>query len=130
VAVRVHRIPDLIPFTPWFQGLEWWVGSRWGWLVVVALVVAFSLILVSRPARALGIDLRLWLASYALYLLAVFFPQSSTFRLLVPLFPLAGAIAVPRSRLYRVSVVVGSLALQWGWLLIAWRVDGYDWTPP
>jgi hypothetical protein len=120
----------LIPFTPWFQGLEWWVGSRWGWLVVVALVVAFSLILVSRPARALGIDLRLWLASYALYLLAVFFPQSSTFRLLVPLFPLAGAIAVPRSRLYRVSVVVGSLALQWGWLLIAWRVDGYDWTPP
>jgi hypothetical protein len=120
----------LVPFTPWFQGLEWWVGSRWGWVVVVAIVVAFTLVLLSRPARALGIDLRLWLASYALYLLAVFFPQSSTFRLLVPLFPLAGAIAVPRSRLYRASVVVGSLALQWGWLLIAWRVDGYDWTPP
>jgi hypothetical protein len=120
----------LVPFTPWFQGLEWWVGSRWGWVVVVAIVVAFTLVLLSRPVRALGIDLRLWLASYALYLLAVFFPQSSTFRLLVPLFPLAGAIAVPRSRLYRASVVVGTLALQWGWLLIAWRVDGYDWTPP
>lgn len=120
----------LIPFTPWFQGLEWWVGSRWGWAVVVAIVVVFAVALFSRPVRALGIDLRLWLASYALYLLAVFFPQSSTFRLLVPLFPLAGAIAVPRSRVYRVAVVLGSLALQWGWLLIAWRVDGYDWTPP
>jgi hypothetical protein len=73
---------------------------------------------------------RLWLVSYVLYLLAVFFPQSSTFRLLVPLFPLAGAIAVPRSRVYRVAVVVGSVALQWLWLLVAWRVDGYDWTPP
>jgi hypothetical protein len=120
----------LIPFTPWFQGLEWWVGSRWGWLVVVVLVVGFAATLFMRPVRALGVDLRVWIASYALYLLAVFFPQSSTFRLLAPLFPLAGAIAVPRSRVYRVVVVVGSLVLQWGWLLIAWRVDGYDWTPP
>lgn len=120
----------LVPFAPWFQGLEWWVGSRWGWVLVVLIVLGFAAALLSRPVRALGVDLRLWLASYALYLLAVFFPQSSTFRLLVPLFPLAGAIAVPTSRVYRVFVVLGSLALQWGWLLIAWRVDGYDWTPP
>lgn len=120
----------LVPFAPWFQGLEWWFGSRWGWLVVVAIVVGFALALLSRPVRTLGVDVRLWLASYALYLLAVFFPQSSTFRLLAPLFPLAGAIAAPRSRVYRVLVVLVSVALQWGWLLIAWRVDGYDWTPP
>jgi hypothetical protein len=86
--------------------------------------------LVSRPVKALGVDVRLWLVSYALYLLAVFFPQSSTFRLLVPLFPLVGALAVPRSRLYRVAVVLAVIALQWVWLLVAWRVDGYDWTPP
>ncbi|RUQ99299.1 hypothetical protein ELQ94_13155 [Labedella endophytica] len=120
----------LVPFTPWFQSLEWWTGSRWGWVVVVAIVIAFVAMMLSRPVRALGLDLRLWLASYALYLFAVFFPQSSTFRLLLPLFPLAAAIAVPRSRIYRVLVVAVSLVLQWGWLLIAWRVDGYDWTPP
>jgi hypothetical protein len=120
----------LVPFTPWFQGFEWWFGRPLGWIGVVVLVVAFGFAIVSRPVRALGVDVRLWLVSYALYLLAVFFPQSSTFRLLVPLFPLAGAIAVPRSRLYRVAVVVGSIALQWLWLLVAWRVDGYDWTPP
>ena len=43
-----------------------------------------------------GVDVRFWLASYALYLLAVFFPQSSTFRLLVPMFPLLGVVAQPR----------------------------------
>jgi hypothetical protein len=120
----------LVPFTPWFQGFEWWFGRPVGWAAVVLLIVAFAGVLVSRPVRALGIDVRLWLVSYALYLLAVFFPQSSTFRLLVPLFPLVGAIAAPRSRVYRVAVVIAALALQWGWLLIAWRVDGYDWTPP
>lgn len=120
----------LIPFTPWFQGFEWWFGRPLGWIGVVVLVVGFGLALMSRPVKMLGLDVRLWLAAYALYLLAVFFPQSSTFRLLVPLFPLAGAIAVPRSRIYRASVVVAGLALQWLWLLVAWRVDGYDWTPP
>jgi hypothetical protein len=120
----------LVPFTPWFQGFEWWFGRPVGWAAVVVLVVAFAGALVSRPVKALGVDIRLWLVSYALYLLAVFFPQSSTFRLLVPLFPLVGALAVPRSRLYRVAVVVAAIALQWVWLLVAWRVEGYDWTPP
>ena len=71
-----------------------------------------------------------WLASYALYLLAVFFPQSSTFRLLAPLFPALGAIAAPKSKVYRVIMVVLFIVLQWGWLLICWRIDGYDWSPP
>ncbi|RWZ64791.1 hypothetical protein ELQ92_08230 [Labedella populi] len=120
----------LIPFTPWFQGFEWWFGRPLGWIGVILLVAGFAVALTSRPVRMLGLEVRLWLAAYALYLLAVFFPQSSTFRLLVPFFPFAGAIAVPRSRVYRTTVVMGSIALQWLWLLVAWRVDGYDWTPP
>ena len=56
--------------------------------------------------RRLGVDLRFWMLSYSLYLLAVFFPQSSTFRLLMPLSPLLGAVAQPRSRLYRACLVV------------------------
>jgi hypothetical protein len=128
----------LLPFAPWFQGLEWWASnglglppSGWWGVAGVTLVVTLAVLgLLSRPARRLGVDLRLWLASYLIYLLAVFFPQSSTFRLLVPLFPAAGAFAVPTSRLYRITLILACIAGQVGWIAIAWRVDGYDWTPP
>jgi len=78
----------------------------------------------------LSVNMRLWLASYAIYLLAVFFPQSSTFRLLMPLFPALGALAVPRSKIYRIGLVLVCIAGQVGWMTIAWGVDGRDWTPP
>ncbi|GAA2028187.1 hypothetical protein GCM10009819_09710 [Agromyces tropicus] len=121
---------ELVPLTPWFQSGQWWLGQPMGTIAPVVLVLGFAALLLSPWVRRLGVDLRLWLASYALYLFAVFFPQSSTFRLLAPLFPLAGALAVPRSRWWRGGLVLVSLALQVGWLLIAWRIDGLDWTPP
>ncbi len=125
---------ELLPFTPWFQSAVWWIGPEHGpWLgplVVILLIGGFAALMFTPAVRRLGVDLRLWIASYALYLLAVFFPQSSTFRLLMPLFPLLGALAVPRSRLYRASLLIVGVVLQWGWLLIAWGVDGRDWTPP
>ena len=126
----------LLPFVPWFQGAEWWFGFALGmpgWLgilTVVLLIALFGLLLFTPAVKRLGVDLRFWLAAYGIYLLAVFFPQSSTFRLLMPMFPLLGVLAIPRSRVYRVALVVVFLALQWGWLLICWGVDGADWTPP
>ncbi|RNE63836.1 mannosyltransferase family protein [Cryobacterium tepidiphilum] len=121
---------ELVPFSAWFQGGVWWLGMPLGILAVIALVLAFGMFLFTPAVKRLGIDLRAWVVSYAIYLLAVFFPQSSTFRLLMPLFPLLGAVAAPRSRIYRVVVVLVSIAAQWGWLLICWGVDGADWTPP
>ena len=121
---------ELVPFTPWFQSGVWWLGQPIGIIVVVALIVGFAGVLFLPAVRRLGVDLRFWLASYALYLLAVFFPQSSTFRLLTPLFPLLGAIAQPRSRIYRVAVVLVFVVLQWCWLSLCWAYIGYDWTPP
>ncbi len=121
---------ELVPLTPWFQSGDWWLGQPLGTIAPIALVVAFVLVLFSPWVRRLGVDIRLWSASYALYLFAVFFPQSSLFRIAAPLFPLAGALAIPRSRWWRGGLVVASLALQVGWLLIAWRIDGLDWTPP
>jgi hypothetical protein len=126
---------ELLPFAPWFQATGFW-ASWWGIpqpLLIVALVlvvVGFFASLFTPFARRLGPDLRFWLASYALYLLAVFFPQSSTFRLLMPLFPALGVIAQPRSRLYRVALVALCIAGQIAWVNVGWRVDGYDWTPP
>ena len=121
---------ELLPFTPWIQGFHWWFGPVYGTIFLVALVVAFALILFTPLVKRLGVDLRLWLASYALYLLAVFFPQSSTFRLLAPMFPLLGALAIPKNKVYRVALVVLSVAGQWVWLEWCWRVNGADWTPP
>jgi len=92
--------------------------------------VVVAAVLFTPAVRRLGPDLRFWSASYAVYLLAVFFPQSSTFRLLVPLFPLLGAVAAPRSRVYRIGIVVACIVGQLLWLFACWWFNGYDWTPP
>ena len=125
----------LIPFAPWIQAADFW-GSWFGMPVplftaILCVVVAGFFALLFTPwAKRLGPDLRFWVASYALYLLAVFFPQSSTFRLLLPMFPVLGAAAQPKSRVYRLAIVALFVAGQWAWIHVAWWVDGYDWTPP
>lgn len=121
---------ELVPFTAWFQSGVWWLGQPVGILAVSVLILAFAGVMFTPWVRGLGVDLRLWVVSYALYLLAVFFPQSSTFRLLMPMFPLLGALARPRSIVYRVVVTLVLICGQWGWLLLCWGVDGADWTPP
>ena len=68
-----------------------------------------ALLLFEPHVRRLGVELRLWSASYLVYLLLVFFPQSSIFRLLVPLSPLWGAVALPRSTAWRVGVLAVGL---------------------
>lgn len=124
-----------IPFDGWVQGAQFWF-SQWGlpgWLGIVALVllvVAAGLILFAPQVRRLGVDLRLWTASYLLYLLAVFFPQSSTFRLLIPLTPLVGALAVPRSRLYRVAVLALCVLGQWVWIFHMYAQGNTYWQIP
>jgi hypothetical protein len=121
---------QLVPLTPWILGANFWVPGPVGVVLLVAAVLAFAAFMFTRPVRRLGVDMRFWVASYVLYLLAVFFPQSSTFRLLLPVFPLWGAVAQPRSWLYRLALVLLCIAGQVGWVYIAWWVDGYDWTPP
>ncbi len=131
---------ELIPFTSWVQGATFWFQHWWGlsepWLLpasiaaVLALAVGFGAFLLSPWAKRLGPDLRFWLIAYALYLLAVFFPQSSTFRLLVPLAPALGAFAVPRSPVYRVALLLLGVVGQFLWTYGLWRADVYDWTPP
>ncbi|MBI5160522.1 MAG: hypothetical protein HY996_03770 [Micrococcales bacterium] len=130
---------DLIPFTPWFLAADF--GVRFatgaarplslvvGALLVLAGVVVLTLILLSRAVRRLGPELRLWSLSYAVYLLAVFFPQSSTFRLLMPLFPVLGAVQ-PRHPLARAGVLTLCVALQVAWVAACWWVVAPDWSPP
>lgn len=124
-----------IPFDGWVQAAQFWF-SQWGmpgWLGIIALVilVAAAVVMLFTPqVKRLGADLRLWSASYLLYLLAVFFPQSSTFRLLLPLTPLVGALAVPRSRLYRLSVLVLCVLGQWVWIFHMYALGNTYWQVP
>jgi len=132
LAWRIPYVGDLglVPFLPWIQGANYWIPNGWGPALLVLAVVLFVAFMFTPWVRRLGVDIRLWVGSFALYILAVFFPQSSTFRILFPVFPLLGAVAQPKSPVYRVLVVAIFIALQVGWIHIAWWVDGIDWTPP
>jgi hypothetical protein len=125
----------LVPFQPWIQGAKWWlqwIGSTAsvGYVLLAVAVILFAALLFTRPVKRLGVDLRIWIASWTVYLLAVFFPQSSVFRLFMPIFPVLGAIAQPRSVAYRIGIVLLLIAGQIGWVFIAYWSNGYDWTPP
>jgi hypothetical protein len=121
---------DLVPFAPWVQGFGFWFRQPAGTVLLVVVLVGFAAVVFQPAARRIGLELRLWGVAYLVYLLAVFFPQSSTWRILLPIAPLLGVVALPRSRVYRVALVVLAVVLQWTWLYFCWWVDGYDWTPP
>ena len=73
---------------------------------------------------------RLWSASYLVYLLAVFFPQSSIFRLLLPLSPLWGAVAVPALAVWRGGVLAGASLGQWWWIYNMYALGNTYWQIP
>ena len=136
IAWRRGWLPDttaFVPFEGWVRAAPLWF-SIWGlpdWLGYVALgllVLATAAGLASRRVRALGPEVQLWSVSYALYLLAVFFPQSSTFRLMLPLSPLWGA--APRSRIGRVVTLAACVLGQWGWLALMYGSGNTFWQIP
>ena len=90
----------LIPFSPAFLLFHRALGI--GGIVLVAVVlVAFVVVMVTRPGRRLGTDLWAFTFSYVGYLAAVFLPTQSLFRMLMPLSPLFGHpffTASPRRR--------------------------------
>jgi hypothetical protein len=108
-------------FKPWFDTGTFLFGPFWGVVAPVAAVLLFALYLNSKAVRAIATDLRVWCTVYFVYLLAVLAPQTSTFRMLLPLFPLALATAlVSRSRAYRIAVVVLFVLLQIVWVTWLW----------
>jgi hypothetical protein len=140
LAWRRNWIPDatavFAPVDGFVQGVSFWFTS-WGLtattgLVAVALVmVAVAALLLFEPhVRALGVEIRLWTASYLIYLIAVFFPQSSIFRLLLPVTPLWPAVAAPRALAWRVSVLLVALGGQWWWIYNMYALGNTYWQIP
>ncbi|HET8927399.1 MAG TPA: hypothetical protein VFN24_06160 [Microbacterium sp.] len=140
LAWRRNWIPEahavFVPFDGFVQGAQFWftswgLGPVLGTVALAACVVAVAALLLFEPhVRRLGVELRLWIASYLLYLLVVFFPQSSLFRLLVPVSPLWGAVAMPRSRIWRVGILVLCLIGQWWWIYNMYALANRHWQIP
>ncbi len=125
------------PFDAFAAGIQFWFGTvwhlpvAWGYVAVGAVLVAIACALLFLPqVKRLGVEIRLWSAGYLFYLLLVFFPQSSLFRLLVPLSPLWGAFAVPRSRVWRIGVLVACLVGQWWWIYNMYALGNTAWQVP
>lgn len=113
--------------TGWWDSANWWFqGNAVVVLVIIAAVVALIAVLPS--TRKLGRVALAWSFGYLGYLVLVLFPQSSIFRLLAPMWPLAGSIA--RSRTASIIAIVIGIVGQFFWIEWCWSVQGSDWTPP
>lgn len=107
------------PLTPWFTMASTWLGPLGIGLVVVLLAGAvwfFS----RRSTRALGTDVLAFTASYGLYLVAVFLPQQSLPRLLMPMAPLLGSDVFVGTRRRAVTWLVVGMCLQPVAIVLLW----------
>ncbi|KAB1643441.1 glycosyltransferase family protein [Gulosibacter chungangensis] len=118
------------PFTAWFWAGDYWFGQPQGTIVVLAVLILFACWFAAPVMRRFGIEIRLWAIAYTSYIFAVFYPQSSFFRILFPLFPAAAPLALPQSPVYRVLVSAAAFLAQVAWLYWMWFVIGGDWSPP
>lgn len=125
-----------VPVEGWIQGAgfwftQWGLGPGVGYAALVLFVLGVAAVLLFAPqVKRLGIEVRLWSASYLVYLLLVFFPQSSIFRLLLPISPLWGALAVPPSRTWRLAVLGAALLGQWWWIYNMYGLGNTYWQIP
>ena len=123
----------LAPILPWFSSAEYFIGGLAGQLLVVAALVGSVLIFLVPQVRALGLEFGAISASYFVYLLLFFFPQSSIVRILMPTFVLFGALAqvwVRWPKAMRYLGVFALVLLQFGWLMTCWRYSAPDFSPP
>ncbi|GAA1872888.1 hypothetical protein [Brevibacterium marinum] len=94
--------------------------------LVLLLVIAGMLALIFSPAGArMGRTLQHFCLAYGIYLLIFFTPQTSTLRLLLPLFPMALTLSLVRSRGYRAVLLCAFILLQIVWIAYLWHF-----TPP
>jgi hypothetical protein len=113
--------------TGWWESAKWWFPEAAPW-VIAGIALTIVVVAVLPATRRIGLVPLVWSASYLMYLVVVLFPQSSLFRLLAPLFPLAGVVA--RSRKATVVSIALGIVGQYFWVQWFWAVDDSDWTPP
>ena len=110
---------EFTPFTPWFRQAGTHLGVV-GIILVIALLVAFAALLWSRPVRRLGLIVVAYVFSYGTYIFAVFLPQQSTFRLLMPMAPLTADDRWSSTPRRRTAILAGCVVLQAVAILLLW----------
>lgn len=113
-----------LPFTPWFVFAGHYLGFL-GIVLVVALLAGFVIWFTRASTRALGTDLRAYTLSCVGYLVGVFLPQQSLFRMLLPLSPLLGAPVLSRTVRARVITLSSCIVLLPVGILLFWVI----WPP-
>ena len=99
-------------------------------LLVGALVVATTVL--SAPSlRRLGPGPWFWCAGYMLYLLVFFDPTTSVFRILLPMAPIAWALASSMSTRRRIGLLAVCMVGQLFWISWVWdlSVKVTQWVP-
>jgi hypothetical protein len=107
------------PLTPWFTMASTWLGPL-GIVLVVVVLAGAVWFFARRDVRALGVEVWSFTASYGLYLVAVFLPQQSLPRLLVPMAPLFGSDVFVRTRRRALAWLVVGVCLQPVAVVLLW----------
>jgi hypothetical protein len=115
--------PGFTPFTPFFLMAGTYLGAA-GIVLVVLVIAATGLWLTRRRMRALGPEILLFGGSYLVYLVAVFLPQQSIFRLLLPATPLLGDPRLSTSKRARWVFLGAGILLQPIAVYLCWFI-GY-----
>ena len=81
--------------------------------------------ILSPAGAAMGRVCRQFTLAYGVYLLLFFTPQTSTLRLMLPMFPFALILAQSRSWTARFAILTASIVFQIVWVAYLWKF-----TPP
>ncbi|KQO46382.1 MULTISPECIES: mannosyltransferase family protein [unclassified Frigoribacterium] len=103
--------PAFVPLTPWFLLAGRWLGIG-GIVLVLAIIASFTFWMTRRSTLRLGHEVVAFVAGFFAYLVAVFLPQQSLFRLLMPLSPVLGTPAISARPWLRRTMLLGGAALQ------------------
>lgn len=126
------RNGSLAPFLPWLTRSQWWVGDHLGWLLLLAVLAVAALGLSAPSLRRLGAAAWFWCVGYVAYLLVFFDPTTSVFRILLPLVPVAWALAASAGTTRRrLALLACCGAGQLVWVSWLWNLGSVSitWVP-
>lgn len=107
------------PLTPWFVMASTYLS--WAGPVLVVVVLAAGAWWLTRPSsRELGHEILGFTASYWLYLFAVFLPQQSLLRLMMPVAPLLGSRVFSETHRRRILMLTSAVGLQAVAIVLLW----------
>lgn len=120
---------EFVPFSGFIIAFQNYFGDIVGIIIYLIVILNISYLFFAKEVRQLR-ELAVFAGGYLLYLFAVFFPQSSTWRLLLPLFVLAPALAIKATRPWRWAILVLFTITQVIWVATCWMYAYPDFTPP